>query len=68
VDSVLVCHAGLPEDVAYALVKAFFESPLEMTRASELAGMVDPDLAPATPIPLHPGAARYYRERELPHY
>jgi TRAP transporter TAXI family solute receptor len=68
VDSVLVCHAGLPEDVAYALVKAFFESPLELTRASELAGMVDPDLAPATPIPLHPGAARYYRERELPHY
>jgi TRAP-type uncharacterized transport system substrate-binding protein len=21
--------------------------------------------APATPIPLHPGAARYYREREV---
>jgi hypothetical protein len=23
------------------------------------------ELAPATPIPLHAGAARYYREREL---
>jgi TRAP-type uncharacterized transport system substrate-binding protein len=21
--------------------------------------------APATPVPLHPGAARYYRQREL---
>jgi TRAP-type uncharacterized transport system substrate-binding protein len=35
--------------------------------------VVDPALAPwldlgvgaATPVPLHPGAARYYREREL---
>jgi TRAP-type uncharacterized transport system substrate-binding protein len=27
--------------------------------------LVDLQQAPATPIPLHPGAARYYREREL---
>jgi TRAP-type uncharacterized transport system substrate-binding protein len=27
--------------------------------------VVDPDRAAATPIPLHPGAARYYREREV---
>ena len=29
--------------------------------------MTPPNLerAPATPIPLHPGAARYYRQREL---
>jgi TRAP-type uncharacterized transport system substrate-binding protein len=26
---------------------------------------VDPHRAPATVIPLHPGAARYYREREM---
>jgi hypothetical protein len=29
-----------------------------------LKGMV-PERAPATPVPLHPGAALYYREREL---
>ena len=29
------------------------------------AGLIDPEQAPATPIPLHPGAARYYREREI---
>ena len=29
-----------------------------------LKGM-DPERAPATPVPLHPGAALYYREREL---
>jgi TRAP-type uncharacterized transport system substrate-binding protein len=27
--------------------------------------MMDLDQAPATPIPLHEGAARYYRELEL---
>lgn len=26
---------------------------------------MDPERAPATPIPLHPGATRYYRERLL---
>jgi TRAP-type uncharacterized transport system substrate-binding protein len=26
---------------------------------------MDLDQAPATPIPLHEGAGRYYREREL---
>ena len=29
-----------------------------------LKGMA-PERAPATPVPLHPGAALYYREREL---
>ena len=29
-----------------------------------LKGMV-PERAPATPVPLHTGAALYYREREL---
>ena len=28
-------------------------------------GAMDLEQAPATPIPLHEGAARYYREREL---
>ena len=29
------------------------------------AALIDPEQAPATPIPLHAGAARYYREREI---
>jgi TRAP-type uncharacterized transport system substrate-binding protein len=29
-----------------------------------LHGM-DPERAPGTPVPLHPGATLYYREREL---
>ena len=68
VDSILVCRENLDEALVYELVKALFESPSALALASDLAGAVDPDLAAATPIPLHPGAARYYRERELAHY
>jgi uncharacterized protein len=58
VDVVLVCRADLDEDVVYRLLDAYFA-----TRPA----MRPPNLerAPATPIPLHPGAARYYRQREL---
>jgi hypothetical protein len=68
VDTLLVCRADLPEEMVYALVRALFASLPELMHASEVMRAVDPDLAPATPIALHPGAARYYRERELPHY
>jgi hypothetical protein len=56
VDGLLTCRVGLDEDIVYRLTKAFFELP---------DTPVDRSRAAATPIPLHPGAARYYREREL---
>ena len=58
VDAVLVCRSDVDENAVYRLLDAYFA-----TRPS----MRPPDLerAPATPIPLHPGAARYYRQREL---
>jgi TRAP transporter TAXI family solute receptor len=58
VDIVLVCRADLDEDLVYRLLDAYFATQPAMT---------PPNLerAPATPIPLHPGAARYYRQREL---
>lgn len=68
VDTLLVCHESLAEEVVYSLVKTLFASLPELMETSEVMRTVDPDLAPATPIALHPGAARYYRERELPHY
>ena len=60
VDLMLVCRADLSNDVAYALTRALFEDVPQRIRRQ-----LDPQRAPATVIPLHPGAARYYREREL---
>lgn len=64
-DWLLVCRSQLSEETVYQLTKRFFtELPALATKYAE-AALIDPDLAPATPIPLHPGAARYYREREI---
>ena len=56
-----------PQMVLPALVDgegpALFQSLAE--QSNELLWSVDLDRAAATPIPLHAGAARYYREREL---
>ena len=58
IDEVFVCRADLDEDLVYSLLDAYFATRPPMTPP-------DLDRAPATPVPLHPGAARYYRLREL---
>jgi TRAP transporter TAXI family solute receptor len=57
VDLLLLCRADMEDDVVYRLVEAYF--------AGLDTPAIDFDRAPATSIPLHPGAARYYRQREL---
>ncbi|MEX2272690.1 MAG: TAXI family TRAP transporter solute-binding subunit [Vicinamibacterales bacterium] len=64
-DVLLVARKGLPEDLVYTLTKTLFESADDLSRAHRAARYIDPDRAPEAPIPLHRGAARYYREREL---
>lgn len=60
VDQLLICRKDLDEDVVYRLTSEFFAWPESVKRYT-----ADPNLAAAAPIPLHPGAARYYREREI---
>jgi TRAP-type uncharacterized transport system substrate-binding protein len=64
VDSVLVCRKDLSEPLVYEMTKEF-SALLEQVASAQPQGRVDPDQASATPIPLHPGAARFYREREI---
>ena len=61
----LVCRSDLSEDLVYALTREFFAQLPAMARQHREAALIDPEQAPATPIPLHSGAARYYREREI---
>jgi TRAP transporter TAXI family solute receptor len=61
----LVCRGDLPEDLVYQLTRAFFEQLPALARDHGEAALIDPEQAPAAPIPLHAGAARYYREREV---
>jgi len=65
IDHVLLCRADLDENVVYSLTKSLFQVLPALSSANVVLRLIDADHAPATPIPLHKGAARYYREREL---
>jgi TRAP transporter TAXI family solute receptor len=66
VDNVLVCRGDLSEDLVYRLtMELFAESDRLLTENPAAPPWIDFERAPATPIPLHPGAARYYRERQI---
>lgn len=64
-DVLLLCRQDLPESLAYDLTRALFESVPALQHAHESAGLIDAERGPTAPIPLHAGAARYYREREI---
>jgi TRAP transporter TAXI family solute receptor len=62
----LVTHSGVSDDLAYAMTKALFDN-LDQLKAAHAAakGISKQDAAANPPAPLHPGAARYYREAGL---
>ncbi len=47
------------------LTRILFDTLPGVAPIHEAFGRLDIEAAPATPIPLHPGAARFYREMEL---
>jgi len=53
----------MSDDVVYAVTKAMFENIADMQAIHPAANQTTVDLTiAATPIPLHPGAIRYYEE------
>jgi TRAP transporter TAXI family solute receptor len=63
VRNVVVVRWDLPEEVAYWATRLLFVAKPEMVRAHIEARRIGPRSAVATaPMPLHPGAQRYYRE------
>ena len=65
VDGVLMSRSDLDPDIVYRLTRALYESPEGAHVHPAFAQWIDAAVGAATPIPLHAGAARYYREREL---
>lgn len=65
VDRILVCRADLDERLVYNLTKAFFQAITTAGRDVRMFRGFNMSRAAATPLPLHPGAARYYREVEM---
>jgi TRAP transporter TAXI family solute receptor len=65
IDSLLICRKDLAEPLVYSLTKQLFDAMPSLSSSFSALRFVDLHRFPATPIPLHDGAARFYREREL---
>jgi TRAP transporter TAXI family solute receptor len=62
----LVTHEGVPADTVYAMTKAVFTNLDQLTAAHAAAKAISAADAPKSPpVPLHPGAEKYYREAGL---
>jgi len=66
VERLLIASSKLDESVAHDLTRVFIETLPEMAASLHTSiRLTNLEQASATPIPLHEGAAQYYREREL---
>ncbi|MBN2050548.1 MAG: TAXI family TRAP transporter solute-binding subunit [Spirochaetales bacterium] len=64
--NVMVCNEDMPEDIAYSVVKAIYENvsvgQYALTNIHPIAAQLTPENAVNSPVPLHPGAKRYFDE------
>jgi len=66
VQNYLVTHDGVSNDTVYGITKALWTGLDQLVAAHSAAKAIDPKHAlDGMPIPLHPGAEKYYREAGL---
>ena len=65
--NIVIVSSKLPDDLVYRMTKAFFEpAGLEMIRNSHpSARPLALEKAAVAPVPLHPGAEKFYREKGI---
>ncbi len=62
----LVTHEGVPEETVYLMTKSMFENLDQMVAAHGAAKSIKLENAvKGMPLPLHPGAERYYKEKGI---
>ena len=63
VENFLVTHEGVPADTVYKMTKAMYDNLDQMVAAHTAAKAIKREEALAgMPVPLHPGAEKYFRE------
>jgi TRAP transporter TAXI family solute receptor len=66
VTNILVTRADISDEEAYQMTKQLFENLPELVAAHKAAkGIKLENAVKGLPIPLHPGAEKYYREKGL---
>lgn len=62
----VICHKDTPEDLVYKVTKAIFENKKMLTDTHKIAEFTTVETsAKYSPIPIHPGALKYYKEKGL---
>jgi TRAP-type uncharacterized transport system substrate-binding protein len=63
--NILVAHENLSEQAAYNVVKTIFEKRDELIAVHKEAEnfKLENQKAAATPVPFHPGALKYFKEK-----
>lgn len=66
VQNYLVTHEGVSTDTVYKMTRSMFENLDAMVASHAAAKAINKDTASrGSPVPLHPGAEKYYREAGL---
>ena len=66
VGNFLITHEGVSDETAYQMTKQLFENLPDMVAAHAAAKAIDLKKAlDGMPVPLHPGAERYYKEKGM---
>ena len=67
VANILVVNANMPEDQAYKIVKAIFDNKLELVRTHQefMSISLDNQKTKSTPVDFHPGALKYFKEKNV---
>jgi TRAP transporter TAXI family solute receptor len=65
IESLLLCRDAVSAERVHQVTRAWFRTASKLTGDGEMSDAISPDLGAATPVPLHEGAKRYYRERQL---
>jgi len=66
VSNLLVCNKDMKEKVAYDIVKTLFDYKPELIAVHRMAENIklEPQVD-GSPLPFHPGAAKYFKEKGL---
>lgn len=66
ISNILVTHSKVPEATAYEMTKQLYDNIAQLGNTHNAAkSIVLADATSGLPIPLHPGAERYFREKGL---
>ncbi len=61
---VMIVNKNLPEDIVYEMTKVVWEHFDEIVQAAPFLKVVDPkNVLGGIPVPLHPGAYKYFKEK-----